>query len=126
MAHQPGEHWAYNSTSLILLSEIISRATGLSVPRFADNYLMAPLDITGLRWGLSPKGRAWLGGNASMRPREMAKFGQMCLNKGLCKIDRSSQKHGWPNRPVSMSIRNMAWNTVISGGGGGRQSMAAR
>ena len=83
MAHQPGEHWAYNSTSLILLSEIIAQSTGLSVRLFADKYLMAPLGISGFRWGFSPKGRAWLGGNASMRPRDMAKFGQMCLNKGL-------------------------------------------
>jgi CubicO group peptidase (beta-lactamase class C family) len=29
MAHQPGDHWAYNSSSLILLSEIIARTTGL-------------------------------------------------------------------------------------------------
>ena len=83
MAHQPGEHWAYNSTSLILLSEILTQTTGLSVPLFADKYLMRPLGISGFRWGFSPKGRAWLGGNASMRPRDMAKFGQMCLNKGF-------------------------------------------
>ena len=89
MAHQPGEHWAYNSTSLILLSEIITKATGLSVPLFADKYLMGPLGISGFRWGFSPKGRVWLGGNASMRPRDMAKFGQMCLNKGL-----------WQNRRI--------------------------
>jgi CubicO group peptidase (beta-lactamase class C family) len=89
MAHQPGDHWAYNSTSLILVSEIIAQATGLSVPLFADKNLMEPLGITGYRWGFSPKGRAWLGGNASMRPRDMAKFGQMCLNKGL-----------WQNRRI--------------------------
>jgi len=82
MAHRPGEHWAYNSTSLILLSDIIAQASGLSVRRFADKYLIEPLGITDIQWGFSPKGHVWLGGNASMRPRDMAKFGQMCLDKG--------------------------------------------
>jgi len=89
MAHPPGEYWAYNSASLILLSEIIMQATGRAVPLFADKYLMQPLGITDFRWGFSPKGRAWLSGNASMRPRDMARFGQMCLNKGV-----------WQNRRI--------------------------
>jgi CubicO group peptidase (beta-lactamase class C family) len=89
MTHHPGQYWAYNSTSLILLSEIITQCTGLSVPLFADKYLMKPLGITGFRWGYSPKGRAWLGGNATMRPRDMLKFGQMCLNEGV-----------WQNRRI--------------------------
>ena len=59
------------------------QVTGRSVPLFAEKYLMDPLGITGFRWGFSPKGRAWLGGSASMRPRDMARFGQMCLNKGV-------------------------------------------
>jgi len=88
MARQPGKHWAYNSASLTLLSEIIINTTGLSAPLFADKYLMKPLGITGFHWGFSPKGRAWLAGNASMRPRDMARFGLMCLNRGLWKNKR--------------------------------------
>lgn len=88
IVHQPGEYWAYNSASLILLSEIILKTTGLPVPLFADEYLMEPLGITGFRWGFSPKGRAWLAGSASMRPRDMARFGLMCLNRGLWKDQR--------------------------------------
>jgi CubicO group peptidase (beta-lactamase class C family) len=62
MAHEPGVHWAYNSTSLILLSEIITQATRLSVPLFADKYLMKPLDITDFRWGFYPRGEPGWGG----------------------------------------------------------------
>jgi len=85
MANKPGEHWAYNSTSLILLSDIIAQASGLSVRRFADKHLLEPLGIIDMQWGFSPKGHVWLAGNASMRPRDMAKFGQMCLDKGRWK-----------------------------------------
>lgn len=89
MAHLPGSHWAYNSTSLILLSDIITKSSGMSVPLFAEKYLMAPMDMDGFRWGYSPKGLAWLAGNAHMFPRDMAKFGQMCLDKGV-----------WQNRRI--------------------------
>jgi len=83
MAHRPGEHWAYNSATLILLSEIITQTSGLSVPRFAERYLFEPLGIKEFKWCFSPKGRAWMAGSALMRPRDMARFGQMCLNKGV-------------------------------------------
>lgn len=102
MVHQPGEHWAYNSTSLILLSKIIHQASGLSVQKFADEFLMEPLGINDLKWGFSPKGHVWLGGNAFMRPRDMAKLGQMCLEKGTWKnkqivskawLEESTRRH---------------------------------
>lgn len=83
MAHPPGEHWAYNSASLILLSEIVTQTSGLSVPRFAERYLFEPLGIKQFKWCFSPRGRAWLAGSAFMRPRDMARFGQMCLNRGV-------------------------------------------
>jgi CubicO group peptidase (beta-lactamase class C family) len=41
------------------------------------------LGITKYRWKFSPKGRAWLGGSAAMLPRDMAKIGQLCLDRGL-------------------------------------------
>ena len=85
MAFQPGKHWAYNSSSLILVSEIISKTSKISVSEFANRYLFEPLGISGFQWGLSPKGRVWLAGNAKMRPRDMAKFGYMVLNGGTWK-----------------------------------------
>ena len=82
MANQPGEHWAYNSSSLILLSEIISKTSRMTIPDFANKYMFNPLGIKNFQWGFSPKGRAWLAGNAKMTPRDMAKFGYMIQNSG--------------------------------------------
>ena len=82
MAYQPGEHWAYNSASLWLVGEIISKTSNITIPEFADKYLFKPMGIKDFEWGFSPKGRAWLAGNAKMKPRDMAKFGYMVLNKG--------------------------------------------
>jgi CubicO group peptidase (beta-lactamase class C family) len=85
MASQPGEHWAYNSASLWLVGEIISKTSGLTIPEFADKFLFEPMGIQDFKWGFSPKGRAWLAGNAKMKPRDMARFGYMVLNKGRWK-----------------------------------------
>jgi len=82
MANKPGEIWAYNSASLWLVGEIIEAASNMTIPDFADKYLFGPLGITDFQWGYSPKGRAWLAGNAKMRPRDMAKFGYLILNEG--------------------------------------------
>lgn len=82
MAYNPGEHWAYNSSSLMLVSEIISKTSNMTIPDFADTYLFEPLGIKEFHWGFSPKGRAWLAGNAKMKPRDMAKIGFLMLNSG--------------------------------------------
>jgi len=80
MAYQPGEHWAYNGSSLILVSEIISKTSKMTIPDVANKYLFEPLGITDFQWGFSPKGRAFIAGNAKMKPRDMAKVGYMFLN----------------------------------------------
>ena len=85
VAHKPGEHWAYNSSSLILVSEFISKTSTMTLPDFADTYLFVPLGIKDFHWGFSPKGRAWIAGNAKMKPRDMAKIGLLMLNSGRWK-----------------------------------------
>jgi len=101
MAYKPGEHWAYNSSSLIIVSEIISKTSKLTVPRFADKYLFNPLRIKKFRWGFSPKGRVFIAGNAKMIPRDMAKIGYLMLNNGRWKNQQIiSQK--W----IKLSTRN--------------------
>ena len=84
MAHNPGEHWAYNSSSLILVGEILAAESGEKLERFAERHLFGPLGID-FRWQVSPRGRAWIGGGARMRPRDMAKIGLMMANGGMWK-----------------------------------------
>jgi CubicO group peptidase (beta-lactamase class C family) len=102
-AHEPGQHWAYNSSSLILVGELIARGSRMTMEDFADLYLFEPLGIEKFRWNFSPKGRAWIGGGARMIPREMAKIGQLMLDRGMWHgrrllseewIDKSTRKQG--------------------------------
>jgi CubicO group peptidase (beta-lactamase class C family) len=84
MAHEPGVHWAYNSSSLILVGEIVAVESGMPLHRFADEHLFEPLGID-FRWESSPRNRAWIGGGARMRSRDMAKIGLMMANGGTWK-----------------------------------------
>jgi CubicO group peptidase (beta-lactamase class C family) len=105
MAHNPGEQWAYNSASLWLVGEIISKESDMSIPDFAERYLFGPLGITDVQWWNSPKGRAMLAGNAEMRPRDMAKFGHMVLNSGKWKGTQIVSKE-WIEKSTRAHVRN--------------------
>ncbi|MCK5097136.1 MAG: serine hydrolase, partial [Desulfobacteraceae bacterium] len=82
MAYKPLEHFAYNSSSLMIVSEIISKTSKMTIPDFADTYLFKPLGINEFQWGFSPKKRVFIAGKAKMRPRDMVKIGLLMLNNG--------------------------------------------
>ncbi|MDW3193684.1 MAG: serine hydrolase [Cytophagales bacterium] len=83
MIHEPGEVSAYCSMGTILLAEIISQASGMSLQAFAQQYLFNPLDISNVKWGhTSDKEVIESGKRLYMTPRDMAKIGQLILNKG--------------------------------------------
>jgi hypothetical protein len=81
MVYDPGEHWAYSTGCAHLVGALIERRTGLSVQEFAETNLFDPLGISQYQWKTSG-GIAHTGGGFRMRPLDMAKFGQLCLNKG--------------------------------------------
>lgn len=108
MANRPGEYWAYNSTSLSLIGELISKKSNMTIPDFANKYLFKPMCITDFQWGFSPKGKAWLAGNARMKPRDMAKFGYMVLNGGMWQ-DKQIISTKWLKESTSkyVALKNM-------------------
>ena len=87
--YEPGEHWEYISPNVDLLAGVIKHATGMHADRFAATYLFEPLGITQYDWdGLKQDGYPLLDGSLAMRPRDMAKIGQLVLNKGTWKDKR--------------------------------------
>jgi CubicO group peptidase (beta-lactamase class C family) len=81
LVYEPGEHWAYSTGSAHLIGAVIERAAGISVQEFARTYLFEPLNITQYNWKTTG-GIAHTGGGFWIRPIDMAKFGQLYLNKG--------------------------------------------
>jgi len=84
MAINPGaEQSRYCTGGVIVLGDIISKSTGMKLDNFANHYLFEPLEIENVIWRRSPNGDATGGGGLRLRPRDMAKFGQLYLNQGI-------------------------------------------
>jgi CubicO group peptidase (beta-lactamase class C family) len=79
--YEPGEHWAYSTGSGHLVGAVIENATDTTVQQFAKTYLFEPLSIANYKWKTTGD-IAHTGGGFSMLPIDMAKFGQLFLNKG--------------------------------------------
>jgi CubicO group peptidase (beta-lactamase class C family) len=80
----PGEEFLYSEGSINVVGEIIKRASGLRLDRFAEQYLFTPLDIDRHWWYLvKPEiGFIWASGDLRQRPRDMARFGLLYLQDG--------------------------------------------
>jgi CubicO group peptidase (beta-lactamase class C family) len=77
----PGEDFFYNTGALTLLSAIIHKATGRPLDEFARATLFEPMGITGVEW-VRVKEDSDAGGGLRLRPRDMAKIGQLILAGG--------------------------------------------
>jgi len=83
MINDPGIVSNYCSMGTVLVAEIISQASGLTIDKFAENYLFGPLEITKVDWvHTSSKEIIPSAKRLFMTPRDMAKIGQLMLNKG--------------------------------------------
>jgi CubicO group peptidase (beta-lactamase class C family) len=83
---EPGAVFHYNSGDTNLLGEIVRRAAAAStLTAFAESHLFQPLGITTYAWIRFPLAPAvtFASGGASLRPRDMAKLGQLYLNGGV-------------------------------------------
>ena len=84
MINDPGEVSTYCSVGAILIAEIISQSSGLSIDQFADKYLFAPLAIDNITWDhTADKEIIASGKRLYMTSRDMAKIGQLILNQGV-------------------------------------------
>ncbi|MDC8006401.1 serine hydrolase [Aureisphaera galaxeae] len=86
MINDPGSISNYCSMGVLLLAEIISRASGMSIDTFAEKFLFQPLGIENIGWGHTSKKEVISSGKRLyMLPRDMAKIGQLILNNGMWK-----------------------------------------
>ena len=89
----PGQEFFYNTGTLTLLSAIIRKATGKPLDEFAREALFEPLGITEFEWS-RVKGDSDAGGSLRLRPRDMAKIGQLVLAGGRWN-DRQIVSKAW-------------------------------
>ena len=92
-AAPPGQVFFYNTGALTLVSAIVRKATGRPLDEFARAVLFEPLGITDFAW-IRVKGDADAGGGLRLRPRDMAKIGQLLLAGGRWN-DRQIVSKAW-------------------------------
>lgn len=85
IVHQPGTKFLYNSMGTYMLSAIVQKVTGEKVVDYLTPRLFKPLGITGVDWEIDPKGINVGGWGLRLKTEDMAKFGQLFLQKGQWK-----------------------------------------
>jgi CubicO group peptidase (beta-lactamase class C family) len=98
-----GEGFFYNTGALTLVSAIIRKATGRPLDEFARENLFEPLGITGIEW-IRVKGDTDAGGGLRLRPRDMAKIGQLVLAGGRWN-DRQLVSKAWVESSTALKIK---------------------
>ena len=79
---KPGTHFLYNTSATYMLSAIVQKATGQTVLDYLQPRLFEPLGIERPTWETSPQGISTGGYGLSIRTEDIAKFGQLYLQKG--------------------------------------------
>jgi CubicO group peptidase (beta-lactamase class C family) len=80
---EPGTVFNYNGGLSITLAHLVERGAGVGADRFAEQYLFGPLGITDYVWEHLPNGMTDTDGGLHLRPRDMAKLGQLYLDGGV-------------------------------------------
>lgn len=79
---KPGTHFLYNTSATYMQSAIVQQATGEKLLDYLTPRLFQPLGIESPTWESSPQGVSTGGYGLSIRTEDIAKFGQLYLQKG--------------------------------------------
>src|SRR5688572_9083971 len=90
----PGTRWAYCSGNCHVLSALLTRATGTNALAFAQRELFISLGIRDAFWTSDPVGNNHGWGDLQLHPRDMAKIGQLFLQRGQW-TDRQIISENW-------------------------------
>ncbi|MEW6750013.1 MAG: serine hydrolase [Candidatus Latescibacterota bacterium] len=83
VTHKPGTYFLYNSGATYMLSAIVQQVCGASLLEYLRPRLFAPLGIEGATWESSPQGIAMGGWGLSVRTDDIARLGQLYLQRGM-------------------------------------------
>ena len=62
--------------------EVVRNLTGEYIDAFAEKRLFGPLGFTRYQWNKHGNGTVWSNGDLFIRPRDLAKIGQLVLDNG--------------------------------------------
>jgi CubicO group peptidase (beta-lactamase class C family) len=80
--HKPGTHFLYNTPATFMQSAIMQKVTGQSTLEYLQPRLFDPLGIAAPKWDTNPEGITLGGYGLYLKTEDIAKFGQLYLQRG--------------------------------------------
>ena len=99
---KPGTVYNYNNKATCLLPGIIEEASGIRMDRFFEETFFKPMGITQFGWKRDGTGRPQGHGGFELLPADLAKFGQLMLDKGVYNGKRYFESR-WADSAVAAS-----------------------
>lgn len=102
VSREPGKFFVYNSGASFMLAAILQKVTGQELIEYLTPRLFEPLGIQGATWDSHPNGTAFGGWGLNLKTEDIARFGQLYLQKGEWRgrqilpsawVDESALKH---------------------------------
>ena len=82
MVAEPGTRWTYNGGATAILARLIEKGTGKPLADYAEDKLFTPLGIETYQWVKGRDGAYIAASGLRLRPRALARIGQMVLDGG--------------------------------------------
>ncbi len=117
---EPGSRFNYNSAAVHLLGVVLEQATTMQLPTLAQYALFDPIGISRSRWESLGGGFHNGGAGLDLRPRDLARFGQLFLQRGS-----SGRRRVIPADWVDLSSDDGAGSPVGAGSLAGIPSLGA-
>ncbi len=102
---KPGTHFLYNTPATYMLSAIVQKVTGQTTLDYLRPRLFEPLGIKDPTWGTSPQGVSLGGYGLNVRTEDIARFGQLYLQKGVWQ-GKPLLPAAWVQAATSLQIAN--------------------
>jgi len=109
VVHTPGTHFLYNTGATYMLSAIVQKTTGMKVVDYLEPRLFEPLGIKDTFWQDSPQGISAGGIGLRTKTEDIAKFGQLYLQKGMWQGKEILSKE-WVEEATAVQISNSGMN----------------
>ncbi len=102
---KPGTHFQYNTPGSYMLSAIVQKVTGQTVLDYLKPRLFEPLGIENPEWDSSPQGVTLGGWGLKIRTEDIARFGQLYLQKGKWH-GKQLVPQSWVEQATSKQVSN--------------------
>lgn len=82
MAAPAGTQFNYNGGNTAVLAQLLAERVGMTLPEYARKQLFEPLGVTDWEWVDDYRGRPLAFAGVRLRPRDLARLGQLVLQHG--------------------------------------------